>query len=455
MRKTLLIVWISVLIHFTSANQLLADKANVISSQYSIDRVLDMRGCVQKKKPKTGDSISYAIQGPILQNHLIELSRSKDIVRFRCDIDPTWQSRLRKYYIKLNSASIDRNANKNTEIAGLLFAVSDSGCFLYDWETSIGTYVPYRMTSVINKGVPPKTVVRKIMLGTTVLGGSIGLVGGASSGDFIDAGPGVLIGSAVGLFVGAYFSLYYVVIHTLTTISPDVRYNVKSSVQRGGVFRQKMKTHRNLKRGIDIDQFALDSSWRYGWRDLSMDTSKDANTWRDTQILEPVVLSSEYLAIDSNSMKVDSLITKNNTPKEVEPSVVDPVIVPKNVIGEFQGAKGINANWMFDGFNSGEVRTSYLINQYTWIRQREISEADLKKVKNKSEIQFLAMWVATSAGYHFREVVEFDKDQLAFLLPKEPYLAEAVTKDFYLDPQIIVDLDLVNLRWLYESLKMK
>jgi hypothetical protein len=216
-----------------------------------------------------------------------------------------------------------------------------------------------------------------------------------------------------------------------------------------------MKTHRNLKRGIDIDQFALDSSWRYGWGDLSMDTSKDVNTWRDTQIVEPVVSSGEYVAIDSNSKKVDSVITKNIAQMEVKPSIVDPVIVPKNVIGEFQGVKGINANWMFDGFNSGEVRTSYLINQYTWIRQREISEADLKKVKNKSEIQFLAMWVATSAGYHFREVVEFDKDQLAFLLPKEPYLAEAVTKDFYLDPQIIVDLDLVNLRRLYESLKMK
>lgn len=455
MRKTLLIVWISVLIHFTSANQLLGEKATVISSQYSIDRVLDMRGCVQKKKPKTGDSISYAIKGPILQNHLIELSRSKDIVRFRCDIDPTWQSRLKKYYIKLNSASRERNANKNTEIAGLLFAVSDSGCFLYDWETFIGTYVPYRMTSVINKGVPPKTVIRKFITGTTVLGGSIGLVGGASSGDLVDAVPAMFIGSAVGVFVGAYFSLYYVVVHTLSTINPQVRYNVKSSVQRGGVFRQKMKTRRNLKRGIDIDQFAIDSNWMYGWGDFRLDTSKDANTWRDTQIVEPLVSSSEYVAIDSNRKKVDSLITKNIVQMEVKPSVVDPVIVPKNVIGEFQGVKGINANWMFDGFNSGEVRTSYLINQYTWIRQREISEADLKKVKNKSEIQFLAMWVATSAGYHFREVVEFDKDQLAFLLPKEPYLAEAVAKDFCLDTQIIVDLDLVNLRRLHESLKMK
>jgi len=53
MRKTLLIVWISVLIHFTSANQLLAEKATVISSQYSIDRVLDMRGCVQEKKAQS------------------------------------------------------------------------------------------------------------------------------------------------------------------------------------------------------------------------------------------------------------------------------------------------------------------------------------------------------------------------------------------------------------------
>lgn len=455
MRKALLFVWISVLIHFASANQLLAEKATAISSQYSIDRVLAMRGCVQNKKPKTGDSISYSIKGPILQNHLVELSRSKDVVRFRCDIDPTWQSRLRKYYIQLNYQAFMKNGYRDREIAGLLFAVSDSGCFLYDWETSIGTYVPYRVTSVINKGVPPKTVVRKIMLGTTVLGGSVGLVGGASSDGFVDIGPSVLIGSAVGLVIGAYVSIYYVLIHALTTIDPHVRYHVKSSVERGAIFRQKMKTHRNLKRGIDIDQFAVDSTWGYGWRDLRIDTSKDASILVDTQIVEQVISSSEHLAVDSNSKKVDSLITKNNTEKDVEPSVVHPVIVPKNVIGEFQGAKGINANWMFDGFNSSEVRTSYLVNQYSWIRQREISEADLKKLKNKSEIQFLAMWVATSAGYHFREAVEFDKDQLAFLLPKEPYLAEAVTKGFCLDPQIIVELDLVNLRRLHEALGMK
>jgi hypothetical protein len=51
MRKALLIVWIFVLIHIILVNQLLAAKVAAAPSAYSIDRVLDMRGCVQEKKP--------------------------------------------------------------------------------------------------------------------------------------------------------------------------------------------------------------------------------------------------------------------------------------------------------------------------------------------------------------------------------------------------------------------
>jgi hypothetical protein len=51
MRKALLIVWIFVLIHIILVNQLLAAKVAAAPSAYSINRVLDMRGCVQEKKP--------------------------------------------------------------------------------------------------------------------------------------------------------------------------------------------------------------------------------------------------------------------------------------------------------------------------------------------------------------------------------------------------------------------
>jgi hypothetical protein len=283
MRKALLIVWISVLIHIILVNQLLAAKVAAAPTAYSIDRVLAMRGCVQNKKPKTGDSISYSIKGPILQNHLVELSRSKDVVRFRCDIDPTWQSRLRKYYIQLNYQAFMKNGYRDREIAGLLFAVSDSGCFLYDWETSIGTYVPYRVTSVINKGVPPRNMVKKIILRSTVLFTGIGLAG---SGGLISLGTGAIIGAVSGLHFGAYVSMFYVVGYAITTVNPRVRYNVNASVDRGADFRKKMKTRHNLSRGIDIDQYTLDSAWASGWRDHRLNATENAEVLMDSQMVD-------------------------------------------------------------------------------------------------------------------------------------------------------------------------
>ena len=283
MRKALLIVWISVLIHIILVNQLLAAKVAAAPSAYSINRVLDMRGCVQEKKPNPADSVSFEIKGPILQNHLLELAGSKGVVRFRCDIDPTWQSRLKRYYIKLNSASVDRNAHKKREIAGLLFAVSDSGCFLYDWETSVGTYVPYRVTAIIHKGVPPSKVVKQIVFRSTVLFTGIGLAGAHG---LISLGSGAIIGAVAGVHLGAYVSMLYVVGHSITTLSPRVRYNVNTSVDRGAAFRKKMRTSRNYLRGIDIDQYTLDPAWACGWIDHRLDTIERAAVLMEPQIVD-------------------------------------------------------------------------------------------------------------------------------------------------------------------------
>jgi hypothetical protein len=227
--------------------------------------------------------VSFEIKGSILQNHLLELSRSKDVVRFRCDIDPTWQSRLKRYYIKLNSASVDRNAHKKREIAGLLFAVSDSGCFLYDWETSVGTYVPYRVTAIIHKGVPPSKVVKQIVFRSTVLFTGIGLAGAHG---LISLGSGAIIGAVAGVHLGAYVSMLYVVGHSITTLSPRVRYNVNTSVDRGAAFRKKMRTSRNYLRGIDIDQYTLDPAWACGWIDHRLEPTDRAAVLMEPQIVD-------------------------------------------------------------------------------------------------------------------------------------------------------------------------
>jgi hypothetical protein len=117
-----------------------------------------------------------------------------------------------------------------------------------------------------------------------------------------------------------------------------------------------------------------------------------------------------------------------------------------------QTAKGYPSNWMYNGFVAGHVRTSVLANQFSWIRQRAVTATDLKKLKSSSEIQFLAMWITTAAGYSFREVVPFNQEQLAFIQPMEPYLAENIAAGSMIDPMVLLDLDIENLKVLFETL---
>jgi hypothetical protein len=117
-----------------------------------------------------------------------------------------------------------------------------------------------------------------------------------------------------------------------------------------------------------------------------------------------------------------------------------------------QTAKGYPSNWMYNGFVAGHVRTSVLANQFSWIRQRAVTATDLKKLKSSSEIQFLAMWITTAAGYSFREVVPFNQEQLAFIQPMEPYLAENISAGSMIDPMVLLDLDIENLKVLFETL---
>ena len=57
----------------------------------------------------------------------------------------------------------------------------------------------------------------------------------------------------------------------------------------------------------------------------------------------------------------------------------------------------------------------------------------------------------TAAGYSFHEIAAFNKDQVAFLQPKEPYLAETVSEGTAIDPIVLLDLDIENLRVIYDE----
>ncbi len=119
---------------------------------------------------------------------------------------------------------------------------------------------------------------------------------------------------------------------------------------------------------------------------------------------------------------------------------------------QFKLGNGLASAWMYTGYQTSAVRVAYLAKQFGWIRQRTITDGDLAKLNTRSEIQFLAMWITTAAGYNFREVVPFNQDQVNFFLPKEPYLAETISPNMVIDPTVLLDLDIENLKVLFEAL---
>ncbi|NBX64910.1 MAG: hypothetical protein EBT66_08190 [Bacteroidetes bacterium] len=336
---------------------------------------------------------------------------------------------------------------------GLLFAICDSGVFLSSRKMEFLRYYPYHTIQRIESGILTKRAIKRFVR----FGGAVGLVSGSIAGSggsapIIIAVGGVL-GALAGSFYGAVLSVYYVVgkfIYNKLSITTSAL--ISARFDKWMVFRKKTSDRGGYFKTIDISNFPIIDS-------ALVPIPVQANPDSRDGVVTMVDSSSITTLKAANADTAVSVVVENRgnqAADSIEKVTISQPVLPETKQTdwrEFNLDKGLASSWMYAGYQTNAVRVAYLAKQFGWIRQRPVTAGDLAKLNTRSEIQFLAMWITTAAGYNFREVVSFNQEQLNFFQPKEPYLAEAVGPGSVIDPQVILDLDLENLKLLFEALQ--
>lgn len=406
---------------------------------------------------RLSDQLDTVLPNPgaiLTQEYLMAVTQYRDIAEFGYRLPDVKADDLHTYTVYVHARRLNGDQFSQSKYDGKLLAICDSGIFIYKHQKRKVRYYPFRVVWTLNKGVSSSKVFTNFTLG----GAGAGMVVGAVAS--LDPSSGVQGGLALGAFYGMTASVYYILGRSLFKgKNKEKSCRVFAKTSNGIAFREK-----NLKSGkyiprIDIATFPHGDS--VGLPQLAnnrvVTELKDnsivanrvpVNVVKHTEVKDSTPLDTLPQPIEKEAVKTETAVTAN----PLETKVPAPVVENKRNQGDFKSEKGLIPTWMFADFKAAEVRTSYLSSQFSWIRQRQITPADLKKLKSASEIQFLAMWLTTAAGYSFRELVPFSKEQLAFIQPKEPYLAETVTANLVFDPMVFLDLDIENLKVLYEAL---
>lgn len=375
--------------------------------------------------------------GPLTQSYLMGVTRFRDIKEFSYFIPEERLKQYHTYNVLLSAKRKNGDQYSQPKYDGKLIAICDSGVFLYKTKKRVVRYYPYRVIWTMSKGV----VTSKAVGYSTLGGAAVGLI----------AGPAIALdpveGATGGFFLGATYgllgSVYYILGRGIAYKFSKVKYvAVFAQTANGIAYHAKAIKYSAYFRNIDLLAFPLGDT-------SGMSKLLFAAVPVKLNHTDSVVSDSQRLDMNVQS---SVLIVDLKDTTDVKPV---PAAVERKSLGAFETSKGYSSQWMMDGYMPDEVRTTYLSNQFAWVRQKAITTEDLKKLKSKSEIQFVAMWITTAAGYSFREAVSFNKEQLSFIQPKEPYLAETVVKGSVIDPMVLLVVDVENLKVLYQELQRR
>lgn len=388
------------------------------------------------------------------REYLLSITQQGRIVEFAYDNTAYLNQKYRPYTVVLHESQfVNGDEFDDMKYDGLLFAICDSGVFLSSRKMEFLRYYPYHTIQRIESGILTKRAIKRFVR----FGGAVGLVGGSIVGSGGSAPINIavvgVLGALAGSFYGAVLSVYYVVgkfIYNKLSITTSAL--ISARFDKWMVFRKKTSDRGGYFKTIDISNFPIiDSALVPIPVQANPDSRDGVVTMVDSSSIPTVKAANADTAV---SVVVEN--RGNQAADSIEKVTISQPVLPETKQTdwrEFNLDKGLASSWMYAGYQTNAVRVAYLAKQFGWIRQRPVTAGDLAKLNTRSEIQFLAMWITTAAGYNFREVVSFNQEQLNFFQPKEPYLAEAVGPGSVIDPQVILDLDLENLKLLFEALQ--
>jgi hypothetical protein len=426
-----------------------------IGSSLRANELLETGHCfVQVVDKVSQDSILPGLgRNPgLTQAYLMSIAKQGLINEFAFDDNEYVFTKYKPYTIILHESQFNNgDAFHELKYDGKLFAICDSGVFLSSLQMDIIRYYPYYTIQRIESGILTKRVLKRFAFS----GGGIGLLAGAAAGSGSPAsfGIGATVGMIGGAFYGTILSVYYIVgkfIYNKLSVTTSAM--ISASSNKWLSYREKVLNRSAYFRRIDISNFPLGDSTLITFpKAEKTEPRRTIVTIVDPNSLSVLEEAKADTAVSAVSEHRDNPMTDTTVRVVTSPAIVMPE-TKQTDWSQFKLGNGLASAWMYTGYQTSAVRVAYLAKQFGWIRQRTITDGDLAKLNTRSEIQFLAMWITTAAGYNFREVVPFNQDQVNFFLPKEPYLAETISPNMVIDPTVLLDLDIENLKVLFEAL---
>jgi hypothetical protein len=117
----------------------------------------------------------------------------------------------------------------------------------------------------------------------------------------------------------------------------------------------------------------------------------------------------------------------------------------------FDQRSNMKIRWAYEGYDATKVDPK-IIKICSQIRSSVLSDAQIIVLKNKHDIQFLAMYLITSNGLLLNRLAKFTPDQKLMLEKVAPMFAEEASAEAVLNARDMAETDIVNLEKLFEQL---
>jgi len=142
-------------------------------------------------------------------------------------------------------------------------------------------------------------------------------------------------------------------------------------------------------------------------------------------------------------------------PQELPLESVDPKLGkpmgPQPLPSLFDQSRNMKIGWVYIGYDATKVDPK-IIKMCSQIRSSVLSDAQINVLKNKHDIQFLAMYLITSNGLLLNRLAKFTPDQKLMLEKVAPIFAEEASAEAVLNARDMAESDILNLEKLFEQL---
>ena len=373
----------------------------------------------------------------LTQEVLLKLSSTNELAQIYLPLSIIDIGEKRRIYVNYKYGNITKKLDCK------LICISEKGIFVYFKSTIL--FIPYEKIKFIQRGISFNKQFR-IAVG---VGGGVGFLYGLTDSHF----P-ILFSILYGIVGAGGTGLYYTAIggpiNLISTISDDYRAKIKYSVSNGLEYRKKV---------LEQDQY-------YGNQMQIKDYPSISPKIQSKTIVPQNKIDTTFI-VQENSRKLDSTKIANNTvltTVEISKSTKDSVVAeipkaaPAQLKVEFPNLNTptdkINPQWMYLSFNKLDVNEKKLMSKFKNIQGIQMIAESLQNL-NPSELQFLAMTIATLNGFNFKNVAIFSESQSQYLENYASYISNEVKSDTEIDPSNMQELDINNIKLIYSVLKAK